>query len=209
MEVTVEGLGRCVALCLRTLRPTVGDAGWDKPAGDLTWTCRRTLDHIADVLLLYAAHLGREADEQLPVLRTGDPYAGVPELFDVVDSAATLLACVAVASDPDVRAYHPAGMADVTGFLAMACDEILIHTEDIAQGLGREFAPPRDLVAPVLERLFPWAPDDVDAWDALRWSNGRIALPRTPRQGADWCWHCAPLSEWDGTITRYTRPPLW
>jgi hypothetical protein len=79
----------------------------------------------------------------------------------------------------------------------MACDELLVHTDDTARGLGVPFAPPTPLVRATLERLFPWAPAGADPWPALLWSNGRVALPGHPRQ-ARWRWHCTPLEEWDG-----------
>jgi hypothetical protein len=66
-----------------------------------------------------------------------------------------------------------------------------------------------DLALPITRRLFPWAPNDVAPWAALRWAAGRAALPDRPRLGPDWYWHCAPLSEWDGTITKRTAPPAW
>src|SRR5205085_7265867 len=43
---------------------------------------------------------------------------------------------------------------------------------------------------------------NVDPWSALRWANGRLALPDRARLGPDWGWWCAPLSEWDGTVKR-------
>jgi hypothetical protein len=87
---------------------------------------------------------------------------------------------------------HMAG----SGFAAMACDELLVHTDDAARGLGVPFTPPDGLVLATLTRLFPWAPG-TDPWPALLWCNGRVALPGLPRQSR-WAWHCAPLEEWDG-----------
>ena len=89
------------------------------------------------------------------------------------------------------------GMADASGFAAMACDEMLIHSHDAARGLGFAFSPAPDLAEAVLRRLFPWVTDDDDPWAALQWANGRIALGDRPRL-RDWVWHCAPLEEWDG-----------
>ena len=43
---------------------------------------------------------------------------------------------------------------------------------------------------------------NVDPWSALRWANGRIALPDRERLGPDWGWWCAPLSAWDGTVKK-------
>ena len=94
----------------------------------------------------------------------------------------------------------------------MACEEILVHTDDISKGLGLEFRPTDDdLISRVARRLFPWAPRTAEPWDALRWGAGRIALPGQPRLGPDWWFHPAPLAEWDGKIKRRTSetPPAW
>ena len=91
------------------------------------------------------------------------------------------------------------GIADASGFAAMACDEMLIHTYDAARGLGRAFDPTPELAERTLRRLFPWAPEEVEAWDGLKWANGRVALPGL-KQLAKWGWQCAPLSEWDGKL---------
>lgn len=127
----------------------------------------------------------------------------------LVESLAAVLARVAEATLPGVRAYHPAGMADAEGFIAMGCDEILVHADDIAQGLGVGWEAPSDLCARVLARLFPWAPTDASPWRALRWANGRTALAGRERLGPDWWWHPAPLDEWDGSARRRTVPPAW
>jgi hypothetical protein len=118
-----------------------------------------------------------------------------------MNAFARILADVAAAAPAEARAFHQAGMADRSGFLAMACDELLIHTDDILRSSGRSFDPPPDLVARVLARLFPWAPTGINPWIALRWANGREELPPPQgRLGPDWTWHCAPLNQWDGTI---------
>ena len=109
---------------------------------------------------------------------------------------------------PDARAYHSAGMADVAGFVAMGCDELLVHGWDACQGLGLGLVAPPDLAGRVLERLFPWAPRGVAPWPALLWANGRVDLAGgRPRPGSDWAWHCAPVDEWDGTIPRWNGSP--
>jgi hypothetical protein len=82
----------------------------------------------------------------------------------------------------------------------MACDELLVHGDDAARGLGLEFDHDAPLAAQVLARLFPWhtvGPGD-DPWQILLWANGRIDLEGRPHQGR-WRWHSAPLAEWDGT----------
>ncbi len=203
-----EHVETAAALCQAALAPTLS-ADWDVPAGDLTWTCRRTLDHIPDALVQYAGHLATRATRRLPPTRNGDPERAPAELLTVVGTTAAVLAAVARAAEPGTRGFHPAGMADAEGFLAMGCEEILIHTDDIAHGLGLSFRPPADLADRVVRRLFPWAPADGDRWDVLRWVSGRTALPGRERLGPDWYWHCAPLVEWDGTVRRRTAPPAW
>ncbi len=178
------------------------------PAGDLEWSCRRTLDHVADALVFSSAHLATRATARLPRVRDGDPARSVLELLTTVGTAA-ILAEVVRAAPPGTRAFHPAGMADPSGSAAMGCEEILIHTADIAQGLGRSFRPPAALTARVLAHLFPWAPGEVDPWDALRWASRRVSLADRERLGLAWYWHCAPLAEWDGTIKRRMAPPGW
>lgn len=182
---------------------------WTVRAGDLEWSCQRTLDHVPDALILYASHLARRATERLPLLRDGSPDDAPDQLCDATRSAAAVLATVADAAGPLARAFHPAGRADTAGFLAMACDELLIHTYDISVGLRLEFAPDPGICARLLARLFPWAPAEIDPWRGLLWANGRIALEHSPRLGADWYWHCAPLEEWDGDVVKRTQPPAW
>lgn len=208
MEPIPDDLLTAAALTRRTLAPAL-DRNWSVRAGDLDWSCRRTLDHIADSLALYAAYLATRARDRLPIARSGDPSLALPDLLTVVEAAAAVLTEVARVAPPGTRAFHPAGLADISGYVALGCEEILLHTDDIAQGLGLPFRPPDDLTSRVLTRLFPWAPAEGDVWAALRWATGRAALPDRPRLGPDWYWHCAPLAEWDGTITRRTAPPAW
>ena len=102
---------------------------WDALAGDLDWTCRRTLDHIVDVLAFYGAHLATRSSARLPFTRDGAPSASIDELITCVGSQAAVLVRVCEASG-GVRAFHSAGMADSTGFVAMGCDEILVLNGD-------------------------------------------------------------------------------
>lgn len=181
-------------LCRQTLAPTVA-ADWTARAGALTWTCRRTLDHIVDTLCLYATYVGSRARERLPIVRDGAPTLPVADLLRLVEPMAAVVAEVVRAAPPRTRVYHPAGLADTEGFLAMGRDEILIHTADIARGLEAPFRPPDALTPRVLTRLFPWAPTEGDAWVTLLWANGRGALAGHARLEADWYWWCAPLDE--------------
>jgi hypothetical protein len=153
--------------------------------------------------------VGSRATGRIPLPRNGDPEASLEALLTLVEIGAAVLAEVASAAPPGTRIFHPAGLADISGYLAIACEEILVHAHDITLGLDCPFSPPNDLVVRVLARLFPWAPTDVDPWPALQWATGRIGLPDHPRLGPDWYWHCAPLAEWDGTVKKRLAPPAW
>lgn len=207
-QLTPEDLVAAAAVSREALTPLL-DRDWSVLAFDMEWSCRRTLDHMIDVMFFYAAHLATRATGRLLFPRDGDRTRTVDELLAVLQSAAAILAEVARAAPPEARGFHGAGMADATGFLGMAVEEILMHTDDIARGLGAEFGVPVDLAAKVLARIFPWAPVDISAVESLRWCAGRIALPNRERQDANWYWHCAPLSEWNGEIRRRGKPAAW
>ncbi len=172
------------------------------PRGGCHGRAPQTADHLVDCLLFYAVHLARRADREVSQVRDG-PYDEPPRnLLGACTGAAAILAGVCTSADATVRAYHPAGMADAEGFAAMGCDEILMHTFDIAAGIGVESTPPpgiAELAGRVVRRLFPWAPAGAEPWPALLWANGRGDLPGVDRLGADWSWLCAPLTDWDGT----------
>ena len=206
MAVAPEDLHACASTVVTALAP-VAAADWSVPAGDLEWDCRRTLDHVPDALLLYAAHLAARASSGLPAVRDGDVAATPRRLLRVLDTAAAILAEVVATAPPDARAFHPAGMADPEGFCAMGCDEILVHGWDLGRGLGVEVRPSEELAGRIVARLFPWVP--AGGWETLLWANGRVVLGGSDRLGPDWYWHCAPLAEWDGTPNRRQAPPRW
>ena len=205
MSVSPTDVVRSAELGRATLLPAVA-ADWDTAVPDQARSCRELVDHIVSTSVTYALHLANEATGPLPKVRQHDPGAPVRALIDLIPAAAGILAGVARGARPGARGYHPAGMADAEGFCAMGCDELLVHTHDLAAGLGlAPFQPPRDLAARVLRRLFPWAPDDTEPWPTLLWANGRAALGDRARLDPDWGWHCAPLDEWDGTVASAGR----
>jgi uncharacterized protein (TIGR03083 family) len=188
----LEAAGACQAL----LGAAAG-RDWAHPIPEMDWTVAQTVAHLAEVALWYAADLAAGEDRQDTMELRVPPDAPPAELVRAVGTSATVLARVIDGAPPGTRGWHPFGLADPSGFAAMACDELLVHTDDAARGLGVPFTPPDALVAATLARLFPWAPAATDPWPALLWCNGRIALPAHPRQPR-WRWHCAPLAEWDG-----------
>lgn len=176
MTPTVDhsDLDRALAETTRVLRPQTS-ARWDRRAGDLTWDCWTTAAHVAHDLAAYAGQLAAaSANGYLPFDLLVRRSAGPAEVLDVVTAAGGFLSRMVAASDPRVRAWHW-GPADPGGFAALGVNEVLVHTYDIAQGLGISWAPPADLCAAVLSRLFPEAPQG-DPAQVLLWCTGRARL---------------------------------
>ncbi|HEY1298058.1 MAG TPA: hypothetical protein VGJ60_33680, partial [Chloroflexota bacterium] len=112
-------------------------------------------------------------------VRSGDPSATIADLVRVLEYPAAILAQVAEAAPPEARGAHPAGMADAHGFVDLSCDELLVHTYDVASALGLAYEPPLELAELVLRRLFPWAPAAAPIWPAQLWATGRGERPAT------------------------------
>ena len=195
----LEAAGAC-----QVLLGAAADRDWTRRIPEMDWTVAQAVGHIAEVTFWYASDLaaGPRRLETME-LRVSTDMARA-DLIRTIGVSATVLARVVDASPPEARGWHLMGQADASGFAAMACDELLVHTDDAARGLGVPFTPPDSLVRATLTRLFPWVPD-TDPWPALLWCNGRTALPDHPRQ-ARWAWHCAPLEEWDGLNPADRRP---
>lgn len=203
--LTADDLDHVVQLSLATLRPAVS-ADWDVPAGTLEWSCWETVEHLADDLFTYAAQLGPRTpstDSHVPfgsmAQRLGgpenaihaDPAAGPAGLLEVLEACGALLVAMVRTTPPFVRSYHIFGASDPVGFAAMGIVETLVHTHDIASGLGLTWTPPADPCGKVLTRLFPEAPADTDRWQTVLWATGRADLPGRPRL-TSWRWHGTP-----------------
>jgi len=183
----------------RFLAGTV-ELGWDRPIPEMTWSVREVVAHIGETLLWYATDLAGGPDELSTMDLRVRPTEEPAQLIATLEVFGSVLAHVVDGVTPGQRGFHPDGLADATGFAAMACDELLVHTRDAALGLGLDYEPSEVLSRAVVRRLFPWAPGDVDPWEALLWANGRIELPGHPRL-VGWHRHAAPLTEGPGEST--------
>ncbi|MGW0333228.1 maleylpyruvate isomerase N-terminal domain-containing protein [Streptomyces sp. NPDC003011] len=203
--VTADDLGLAVRLAVAVLR-RAPSAAWDAKAGSLEWDCWETVEHLSDDLFAYAVQLGPETpplDGEVPFVwesrRPGGPAnavhadraAGPEGLLQVLEASGALLVAMVRTKPPQTRAYHVFGVSDPEGFAAMGIVETLVHTHDLAQGLGLAWSPPADLCARVLVRLFPHAPWSTDPWTTLLWATGRAELPGHPRP-TTWRWDGTP-----------------
>ncbi|MEU6575588.1 GNAT family N-acetyltransferase [Streptomyces sp. NPDC046805] len=182
-----EAVADCVAVL-----GTAADRDWDAvKAGRLEWSCATTAFHIAEDLVAYAGQLaGRAQDDYVPFQITLDEGTGTTGLLQVIETGGALLAAAVRTAPPEARAFHPYPFrsADREGFAAMGIAEVLLHTHDIAVGLGLAYAPSDELAESVLMRLFPHVQPGPGPWRTLLWATGRGELPGR-----------APVTEWRWT----------
>ena len=114
------------------------DRDWTALAGTLEWDCRKTLDHLVDGSIFYSAQVSNLATARRPRIRGGDPDASVADLLTTVDTVGHILASVLRSAPSDGRFFHPAGMADISGYVGMACVELLAHTFDPGTNVGTD-----------------------------------------------------------------------
>ncbi|WP_428934847.1 GNAT family N-acetyltransferase [Streptomyces sp. ACT015] len=179
-----------VAGCVTTLRGAV-DRDWTGVrALGLDWSCHETALHVADDLIAYAANLAARArDGYVPFEMRLDDGTGNEGLLQVIEAAGALLAAAVRTAPRGARGFHPYpfGSADRRGFAAMGVAEVLLHTHDIAGGLGLRYRPEPELARSVLARIFPHVRPDTDPWPTLLWATGRGELPgRAPVTAWRW-----------------------
>ena len=204
--VTADDVDHAVQSAVAALRQAPAEAAWDARAGSLEWDCWETVEHLSDDLFSYAAQLGPRTpplDGVVPFVwsrgRPGGPSnvvfadrdTGPAGLLQVLEASGALLVAMVRTTPAHVRAHHVFGAADPEGFAAMGVVETLVHTHDVAEGLGIPWTPPADLCDRVLARLFPDAPADTGRWPTLLWVTGRAELPGRPRL-TSWRWFGAP-----------------
>lgn len=180
-------LDAAVAECVGVVHSADG-ADWGARAGRLDWDCRATLLHLASDFVGYAGQL------TAPRLRGYAPFdvvlEGTPEaaeLAEVVKATGGLLASVGRTTPAGVLSWHPFGMAGPADFCAMGVVEALVHTHDLALGLGVSWAAPDELAAPVLQHLFQAPRRQIGAWRDLLVATGRIP-DEDGRIVASWRW---------------------
>ncbi|MFF7331019.1 GNAT family N-acetyltransferase [Streptomyces sp. NPDC008150] len=190
-EMGSEQVRAAVAEAVAVLRTAV-DRDWETPrAGRLEWNVRYTAEHVAGDLIAYAGQLTSGAQHAyVPFELTLDEGTGNADVLDVVEATGGLLAAAVATTPPGVRAFHPYPFraADREGFAATGVAEVLLHTHDMAVGLGIAYEPPAELCEDLLTRIFPHVRPGPAPWPTLLWATGRGDLPgRAPVSGWRWC----------------------
>ncbi|MFD7405143.1 GNAT family N-acetyltransferase [Streptomyces sp. NPDC059866] len=183
-----ERVREAVAGAVAVLR-TATERDWESvDAGSLTWSCRRTAEHVASCLLAYAGQLaGRVQGAYSPFRISIVDGTSNEELLQVVETTGALLTAAVRTAPREARAFHPYPFrsAGRDGFAAMGVTEVVLHTYDIAEGLGLTYEPPTELCTFALGTIFPHIQPGPDAWRTLLWATGRGELPGH-----------APVTEW-------------
>ena len=71
----------------------------------------------------------------------GEAHLTDPELAAATSAWALVLDAVLHSAPTDLPAWHPLGLTDAEGFLALACNELLVHADDVARAHGGHPSP--------------------------------------------------------------------
>lgn len=193
--ITFADLEHASGCCLSVLTTTAGN-GWSADlVSGMDWTSRQVVDHLCNTLAFYTNHVVTSAQQHQPRIRSlGEAELSDAELARTVPAWVRLLGAALRDAEPGAAAWHPLGMTDEEGFLALACNELVIHASDVARAHGAEPEVDEDFCRRLLDRLFPLAapPADEEAWQVLLWANGRPSVTgRLPQKS--WRSHPRPL----------------
>jgi hypothetical protein len=193
--VTFADLDSAARWCCTTL--SVGPrAQWSAVrVPGMEWTSREVVDHLCNTLAFYANHVVLAARHHQPRIRSlGEADLSDADVASTVTAWVRLLAAALRAAPADLLAWHPLGLTDGEGFLALACNELVIHASDVARAHEAHPAADSGLCGRLLQRLFPAARQQADEepWQVLLWANGRPSTTvRQPQ--ASWRSHPQPL----------------
>ena len=170
--LTPDDVVAAAATAEAALRPVAG-RDWSVRAGPLEWDVDETITHMIGAAAKYTLYLASRCEHFIGLSVTRWPDATNEEVIDSVVPVAAGLAAVAALTPSGVRAYHVAGPSSAANYIARACVELLVHTDDALSGLGVAFAPPADLCRRVLAEQFPDAAAAGNAWHGLLAASGR------------------------------------
>jgi uncharacterized protein (TIGR03083 family) len=172
VTIKPESVEAAAAVVVAALRPAV-DADWSGKAGDLEWSVDQTISHMTGAPAKYALYLSSRSTRFIAVRVSPWADATRQERLEAIEGCAAALAGVAATAPQDACGFHITGMRNAEQFLAMACNELLIHTYDVTCGLGLPYEPPEQLCRLVIELCYPGREEQRPAWPYLVWLSGR------------------------------------
>jgi uncharacterized protein (TIGR03083 family) len=172
MTIRPDSVEAAAAVVVAALRPGI-DADWSVRAGDLEWTVDRTIAHMTGAPAKYAFYLSSRSTRFVAVRVWPEADATRQERLEAIEACAAALAGVAATAPKDVFGFHVSGMRNAAQFLAMGCEELLVHTYDVTCGLGLPYEPPEDLCRLVIEYMYPGQQEQRPVWPFLVWLSGR------------------------------------
>lgn len=172
MTVRPESVDAAAAVVVAALRPGA-DADWSVKAGSLDWSVERTISHMTGAPAKYALYLSSRSTRYIAVSMMPSQDATRQERLAAIEGCAAALAGVAGAAPESACGFHVTGMRNAQQFVAMACNELLVHAYDVACGLGLPYEPPGELCQLVIEHCYPDQREQRPAWPFLVWLSGR------------------------------------
>jgi hypothetical protein len=172
VTIRPDSVEAAAAVAIAALQPGV-DADWSVRAGDLEWNVDRTIAHMTGAAAKYALYLSSRSTRYIAVTMYPAEDATRQERLDAIEGCAAALAGVAAVAPADAFGFHVSGMRNAEQFLAMACEELLVHTYDVSCGLGLTYEPPDELCQLVIEHSYPGQHEQRPAWPLLVWLSGR------------------------------------
>ena len=173
MIVLPDAVQAAAAVVVAALQPGV-DADWSVRAGDLEWSVDHTIAHMTGAVAKYALYLSSRSTRYIAVRIMPAADATRQERLEASEGCAAALADVAATAPPDAFGYHVSGMKNAEQFLALACEELLVHAYDVTGGLALPYEPPEQLCRLVIEHCYPGHGDEQrPAWPLLVWLSGR------------------------------------
>lgn len=172
MIIRPDCVEAAAAAVVAALQPGV-DADWSVRAGDLEWSVDQTITHMTGAPAKYAFYLSSRSTRYIAVTVMPAVDATRQERLEAIGGCAAALAGVAATAPQDAFGFHASGMRSAPQFLAMACEELLVHTYDVTCGLGLPYEPPDELCRLVIEHCHPGQDEQRPVWPLLLWLNGR------------------------------------
>ncbi len=173
MAIRPDSVVAAAAVVVAALEPGT-NADWSVAAGDLEWSVDRTIAHMTGAPGKYALYLSSRSTRYVAVSVWPTEDATRQERLEAIGACAAALAGAAATAPPDAAGFHVTGMRNAGQFLAMACEELLIHAYDVTCGLGLPYEPPEELCRLVIEHCYPGqATNKRRAWPFLVWLSGR------------------------------------